>query len=51
MLAQVRPYIRQGDVVVVVPEYDQFYGDFANGDNTLNTALLYAPADRIRGLH
>lgn len=47
MLAQVRPYIRQGDVVVVVPEYDQFYGDYANGDNTLNTALLYAPADRI----
>ena len=48
MLAQVRPYIGQGDVILVVPEYDQFYGDFANGDNTLNTALLYAPADRIR---
>lgn len=47
MLAQVRPYIREGDVVLVVPEYDQFYGDFANGDNTLNTALLYAPADRV----
>ncbi len=48
MLAQVRPYIKPGDVVLVVPEYDQFYGDFANGDNTLNTALLYAPGDRIR---
>ncbi len=47
MLAQVRPYIQKGDIVVVVPEYDQFYGDFANGDNTLNTALLYAPRDRI----
>ena len=47
MLAQVLPYIRQGDVVVVVPEYDQFYGDFANGDHTLNTALLYAPDDRV----
>lgn len=47
MLAQVRPYIREGDIVVVVPEYDQFYGDFANGDNTLNTALLYAPNDRV----
>ncbi|MEP6508250.1 MAG: hypothetical protein ABJC63_08485 [Gemmatimonadales bacterium] len=47
MLAQVKPYIKRGDVVVVVPEYDQFYGNFANGDNTLNTALLYAPADRI----
>ena len=47
MLAQVRPYIKRGDIVVIVPEYDQFYGDFSNGDNTLNTALLYAPADRI----
>jgi hypothetical protein len=47
MLAQVRPYIREGDIVIVVPEYDQFYGDFANGDNTLNTALLYAPNDRV----
>ena len=47
MLAQVKPYIKMGDVVVVVPEYDQFFGNFSNGDNTLNTALLYAPADRI----
>lgn len=47
MLAQVKPYIRRGDVVVIVPEYDQFYGKFSEGDNTLTTALLYAPADRI----
>jgi hypothetical protein len=47
MLAQVKPYIRPGDVVVIVPEYDQFYGKFSEGDNTLNTALLYAPPDRI----
>jgi len=47
MLAQVKPYIRAGDIVIVVPEYDQFYGSFSEGDNTLNTALLYAPADRI----
>ncbi|MDP9176859.1 MAG: hypothetical protein M3O61_04185 [Gemmatimonadota bacterium] len=47
MLAQVKPYIRPGDVVVISPEYDQFYGKFSEGDNTLNTALLYAPADRI----
>src|SRR4051812_14897263 len=44
MLAQVKPYIKPGDIVVVVPEYDQFYGDFANGDNTPNPALLSAPA-------
>lgn len=47
MLAQVKPYIKTGDIVVIVPEYDQFYGDYSEGDNTLNTALLYAPADRI----
>lgn len=47
MLAQVRPYIKRGDVVVVVPEYGQFFGDYANGDNTLSTALLYTPVDRI----
>lgn len=47
MLAQVKPYIRSGDVVLIVPEYDQFYGKFSEGDNTLNTALLYAPPDRI----
>jgi len=47
MLAQVKPYIRPGDVLVIAPEYDQFYGKFSEGDNTLNTALLYAPADRI----
>lgn len=47
MLAQVRPYIQAGDIIVVVPEYDQFYGKFSEGDNTVNTALLYAPRDRI----
>jgi hypothetical protein len=47
MLAQVRPYIKRGDVVVVMPEYGQFYGDYSKGDNTLNTALLYTPLDQI----
>jgi hypothetical protein len=47
MLVQVQPYIRPGDVVIVIPEYDQFFGDYANGDNTLSTALRYAPPDRI----
>lgn len=47
MLAQAKPYIAANDLVVIVPEYDQFYGDFADGDFTLNTALLYAPTDRI----
>ncbi len=47
MLAQAEPYVRKGDVIIVVPEYDQFYGEFANGDHTLNTALLYTPSDRV----
>ena len=47
MLAQVTPYIRSGDVVIVVPEYDQFYGEYIEGDNTLNAAMLYTPTDRI----
>jgi len=47
MLAQVKPYIRRGDVVVIVPEYDQFYGQYSEGDKTVNAALLYAPPDRI----
>ncbi|MEJ7759140.1 MAG: hypothetical protein WKF55_06060 [Gemmatimonadaceae bacterium] len=47
MLAQARPYIGKGDLVIVVPEYEQFFGEFGNGDFTLNTALLYAPLDRI----
>jgi hypothetical protein len=47
MLAQVTPYIQRGDVVLVVPEYDQFYGEYIEGDNTLNTAMLYTPTDRI----
>ena len=49
MLAQAKPYIKARDIIIVVPEYDQFFGNFADGDNTLNTALLYAPTDRIGG--
>ncbi|HEY8166197.1 MAG TPA: hypothetical protein VIF83_11645 [Gemmatimonadaceae bacterium] len=48
MLAQVKPYVQKGDVVIVSPEYDQFYGNYADGDQTLNTALLYTPSDRLR---
>ncbi|WP_315817935.1 hypothetical protein [Paraflavitalea speifideaquila] len=40
MLDHTREYIREGDIVVVVPEYDQFYGDFAlGGEELLRTAL------------
>jgi hypothetical protein len=47
MLAQVKPYVRRGDIIVISPEYDQFYGNYADGDQTLNTALLYTPSDRL----
>ena len=35
MLDQVTPYLKQGDIVVVVPEYQQFTNDLFNGDQTL----------------
>lgn len=35
MIDEVLPYIRPGDIVVVSPEYSQFYGDLAYGSNEL----------------
>ncbi len=34
-LDHVLPHIKKGDVVLVVPEYAQFYGDFGYGDKEL----------------
>lgn len=33
MMNNALEYIKKGDIVVVVPEYQQFYGDFAYGDD------------------
>jgi hypothetical protein len=42
MLNQVKPNLRQGDVVIIVPEYEQFYGHL-NGSTTLIEALTIFP--------
>jgi len=42
MLNQVKPSIRQGDLIVIVPEYEQFY-QHLNGSTTLIEALTIFP--------
>lgn len=42
MLNQVKSNLRQGDVVVIVPEYEQFYGHL-NGSTTLIEVLTIFP--------
>jgi len=42
MLNQVKPHIGKGDVIVIVPEYEQFYGHL-NGSTTLIEALTIFP--------
>lgn len=40
MLDHTLPHIKRGDVVLVVPEYTQLYGNFAYGDKELLLTLL-----------
>lgn len=35
MLDEVKPYLKFGDIVVIIPEYEQFTGDLFYGDKTL----------------
>jgi hypothetical protein len=42
MLNQVRPSLRPGDMVVIIPEYEQFYG-YRNGGTTLVEILSIYP--------
>jgi hypothetical protein len=43
MLAQVQPWVQPGDIVLIVPEYEHFYGDLAEGDQNLLWALRIQP--------
>ena len=44
MLNEVKPYVHQGDIVVIVPEYQFFYiGRLLNGDSTLMDLLTVFP--------
>lgn len=35
MLDDALPYIKEGDVIVIIPEYDQYYGDLVYGKSEL----------------
>lgn len=43
MLAQVKPWVQPGDIVLIVPEYEHFYGDLLDGDQNLLWALRIQP--------
>lgn len=46
MMDTTLPYIRYGDIVVVIPEYVQFYGTYAYGGNELlRTVMDVSPSD------
>lgn len=43
MLAQVKPWVKPGDTILIVPEYEHFYGDLLEGDQNLLWALRIQP--------
>lgn len=43
MLEDIKSYLKQGDILVIIPEYEHFYSGFGNGDGTLNEALRLYP--------
>lgn len=47
MLDHTIKYIKKGDVIVIVPEYDQLYGDFAYGAQELLRTILDVRTDNI----
>lgn len=50
MLDHTIDYVRKGDVVVVAPEYDQFYGNFAYGSQELMRTVLDVRTTNLRSL-
>jgi hypothetical protein len=44
ILNDIKPYLKKGDVVLVIPEYELFYGDMVNGNIGLYTMLTSNPA-------
>jgi len=45
MLYHTLNYIQKGDIVIVIPEYDQFYGDLYYGNTTLLQLLFEVPGE------
>lgn len=53
MLEDYYHYVRENDIVVIAPEYNHFYGDFADGDINLLSILVdispqYSDCSRIQ---
>lgn len=48
MLANTAEYIREKDIVILSPEYHQFYGDFADGDLDLLSMLVDVPQQSFK---
>ncbi len=40
MINEVKPYIKEHDIVVIIPEYEHFFGDFFDGDGVELVGLL-----------
>jgi hypothetical protein len=41
MLQQIKPYIQPGDIILVSPEYEQFFSNTFNGQGTALVQLVY----------
>ncbi len=46
MVLEVKPYIRRGDIVVIIPEYDHFFGTVFDGSNVTVTHFFSFPEDQ-----
>lgn len=44
MLEEVQPYLQANDIVVIIPEYEHFYGKLLEGDQNLLWALRIRPS-------
>jgi hypothetical protein len=43
MLNEVKPYIKHGDIIILSPEYEQFFDDYCNGKSYLWNILCVFP--------
>jgi hypothetical protein len=48
MLSNAENYIRKGDIFVIAPEYQQFYGDIADGEIELLSTIVYIVPKSIK---
>jgi hypothetical protein len=51
MLKHTQPFVKQNDVVIVIPEYEQFYGELAYGKEELLRMLLDVKTDDFSDLN